>query len=987
MDQALYDEFGNYIGPELSGSESEEEDEQEASPARSPAAAAMSEDGDGGDDGEGDDGPGTAVVLHEDKKFYPTAEEVYGPGTEALVMEEDAQPIEVPIIAPPSSKVHDLFEEEPPATTYSAEFLAGLMGNADLVRHVAVCGHLHHGKTTLMDLLVEQTHAVAHEMRANQKQLRYTDTRADEQARVMSLKTVPMSLVLEGGNGKHRLYNLLDAPGHPNFADEATAAARLADGMLLVVDAVEGVMMGTRTAVKLAVQEDLPVCLVVTKVDRLATELKLPPNDAYHKLRHTIEEVNRLIEGLAPGSRRVRPVDPAKGSVCFAGALYGFAFTLQSFAKLYDDVQCGGGRDVDVRAFAKRLWGDYFFDPSTRKFLKKAPPGGRDRSFVEFVLEPLYKLISQVVGEDAKTLQSVLYDEFGASLKPSEYHQSSRPLLKLVAASAFGAPTGLADMMTEHLPTAREAAPTKLEMCYTGPLDSALADHVRACNPRGPLVVHVAKLVPNPDQKAFGALGRVMSGTVQPGDRVRVLGESYSPEDEEDASVQEVAAVQVLQARYRLGMTKAGAGNLVLLAGVDETISKTATIVSDLLDDEDEPHIFRPLRFPTRATVKIATEPLNPSELPKMVDALRKAGKSYPLLSTRVEESGEHTLVGTGELYLDSVMRDIRETFAEVEVKVADPVVTLCETVVETSSLKCFAETPNRKNKITMIAEPLDRGLGEDIEAGAVDASWGKKKLGAFLQGKYDWDLLAARSVWAFGPDDRGPNVLLDDTLPGEVDKQLMAAARASVVQGFRWGAREGPLCDEPMRNVKFKLMGAQVAPDPISRGGGQVIPTARRVCYSAFLMATPRLMEPVYEVEVISPADCLQTVYSVLAKRRGHVTSEAPKPGTPVFIFSALLPVLESFGFETDLRYHTQGQAFCTQQFDHWTVVPGDPLDRTVVLRPLEPAPVNALARELMVKTRRRKGMSEDVSVAKFFDDPMLLELARQDADLHMLL
>ncbi len=63
--------------------------------------------------------------------------------------------------------------------------------------------------------------------------------------------------------------------------------------------------------------------------------------------------------------------------------------------------------------------------------------------------------------------------------------------------------------------------------------------------------------------------------------------------------------------------------------------------------------------------------------------------------------------------------------------------------------------------------------------------------------------------------------------------------------QGFQWGAREGPLCDEPIRNVKFKILDAQIAPEPIYRGGGQVIPTARRVCYSAFLMATPRLMEP----------------------------------------------------------------------------------------------------------------------------------------------
>ena len=79
-----------------------------------------------------------------------------------------------------------------------------------------------------------------------------------------------------------------------------------------------------------------------------------------------------------------------------------------------------------------------------------------------------------------------------------------------------------------------------------------------------------------------------------------------------------------------------------------------------------------------------------------------------------------------------------------------------CETVVETSSLKCFAETPNKKNKITMIAEPLEKGLAEDIEGQLVQIGWDRKRLGEFFQTKYDWDLLAARSIWAFGPDATG---------------------------------------------------------------------------------------------------------------------------------------------------------------------------------------------------------------------------------------
>ena len=445
-----------------------------------------------------------------------------------------------------------------------------------------------------------------------------------------------------------------------------------------------------------------------------------------------------------------------------------------------------------------------------------------------------------------------------------------------------------------------------------------------------------------------------------------------------------------------------------------------------------------------------------------------------------MEESGEHVIVGTGELFIDCVMHDLRHVYTGggMEVKVSDPVVSFCETVVETSSLKCFAETPNGRSKLTMIAEPLEKGLAEDIENGLVSMSWDRKKLGAFFQKRYDWDLLAARSIWGFAPDEKGANVLVDDTLPSEVphcanapmpqcphapmrqcanapnapmpqcptaptrqranapnpqcvnapmppmpqcaiaampqcpqcpnapmrqgpnapmrqgpkapscptpaqvDKGLLNSIREYVMQGFQWGCREGPLCEEPMRNLKFKILDASIAPEPINRGGGQIIPTARRVAYSAFLMATPRLMEPVYYVDILGPSDCIPAVYTVLARRRGHVTSEGPRAGTPLHTVKAYLPVIDSFGFETDLRSHTQGQAFSLAVFDHWAIVPGDPLDKNVILKPLEPQPTPHLAREFMVKTRRRKGLSEDVTINKFFDDPMLLELAKQDAE-----
>ena len=135
-----------------------------------------------------------------------------------------------------------------------------------------------------------------------------------------------------------------------------------------------------------------------------------------------------------------------------------------------------------------------------------------------------------------------------------------------------------------------------------------------------------------------------------------------------------------------------------------------------------------------------------------------------------------------------------------------------------------------------------------------------------------------------------------------------------------------------------------------------------RRVAYSAFLMATPRLMEPYMFVEVQAPADCVSSVYTVLARRRGHVSQDAPVPGSPLYIIKAFIPAIDSFGFETDLRTHTQGQSFCLSVFHHWQIVPGDPLDKSITIRPLEAQPATALAREFMIKTRRRKGRFHEI-------------------------
>jgi U5 small nuclear ribonucleoprotein component len=700
MDDSLYDEFGNFIGTVESDVESE--GGQDDLDARADVYLQDDEEEDVAEeqlmevDGTkqmnqrlNTETPTNAIILHEDKQYYPSASQVFGPDVEVLVQEEDTQPLTEPIVAPLKVKSFAVEEKDLPPVNYSRAYMAQLTHFPEAVRNIALVGQLHHGKTGLIDLFVNETHVLPPiRQTKDDNRLRYTDTHVLERARGISIKSAPITLLLPNQKGKSYAFNFIDTPGHVNFSDEVAAAIRLVDGIVLVVDVVEGVMANTDKILRHAIAEGQHIVLVLNKMDRLILELKIPPQDAYYKLRHTIEEVNTIIASCGSTQR----LSPELGNVVFSSAAEGWSFTLASFARLYGELS--GTRSWDESGFAQRLWGDIFYNPSTRKFQRKQRDTEATRGFVHFILEPLYKLYAQTIGEDAPTLKKTL-KSLGISLKDNLYKLDSRDLLRIVCHAFFGTCGGFVDAMITHIPNPLENAKNKTERTYTGPMNSSIAGSLSTCNPDGPLIVQVTKLYSSSDARTFQAFGRVMSGTMRKGDIVRVLGEEYSLDNEEQSEDETVGDLFLSGGRYRVAVNEVPAGNLVLFDGVDKSIFKTATIVTKSL--EEDAYIFRPLSHFTQSVFKLAIEPTNPSDLPKMTSGLRSVNKSYQLLETRIEESGEHVLLGTGEIFLDCVLHDLRVLYAEIDIKVSDPVVRFCETVVETSALKCYAETPNKK--------------------------------------------------------------------------------------------------------------------------------------------------------------------------------------------------------------------------------------------------------------------------------------------------
>lgn len=135
------------------------------------------------------------------------------------------------------------------------------------------------------------------------------------------------------------LINLIDSPGHVDFSSEVTAALRVTDGALVVVDCVSGVCVQTETVLRQAIAERIKPILFMNKMDRALLELQLGQEELYQTFQRIVENINVIIAtyGDDEGPMGVISVDPSYGNVGFGSGLHGWAFTLKKFAEFYAD--------------------------------------------------------------------------------------------------------------------------------------------------------------------------------------------------------------------------------------------------------------------------------------------------------------------------------------------------------------------------------------------------------------------------------------------------------------------------------------------------------------------------------------------------------------------------------------------------------------------------------------------------------------------------
>ncbi|CAG8453155.1 2691_t:CDS:10 [Ambispora leptoticha] len=1016
------------------------------------------------------------------------------------------------------------------------------------IRNICILAHVDHGKTTLSDSLLASNGIISSKLAGK---VRYLDSREDEQERGITMEASGISLYFQvlrkteevGAetvtNSHEYLINLIDSPGHIDFSSEVSTASRLCDGALILVDAVEGVCSQTHTVLRQAWVENVKPVLVLNKIDRLITELKLTPLEAYIHLNKILEQVNAIVGTFFAGDvleEETRRHDaekerilregntseiemsitemsleerddsniyftPESGNVIFSSAIDGWAFRVEQFAEIY-----ASKLNIKMNLLRKILWGDYYLDPKTKRILQNKHLKGRHLKpmFVQFVLDNIWAIYDAVILNNNREKIEKIVKTLNLKVLPRDMRsKDTRALLTSMFSQWLplsNAPRRLPRMLYPHSNSPEKSKDDIEHAIYT--CDSS---------DTAPIIAYVSKmfavpfeLLPENKRKQFTAeelrerraqrnaqkeiktstelstnhelhesveneqskseatnetfigFARLYSGSIRVGQKLFALKPKYDPTYPEKYCTEfTVQNLYMLMGRELELLQEVPAGNVFGIGGLEGHILKNGTLSSTKSCKS-----LAGVALESAPIVRVALEPTEPSEMPKLIEGLRLLNQADPCVEILVQETGEHVILTAGEVHLERCLKDLKDRFAKIEIQVSPPIVPFRETIVNAPEIQSIKDkdpniphglitlqTTNKYCTLKVRTVPLPSNVTSFLNENAItvkamleERQWRNKS--DLLAGEEDeealkevaikkervlppeefFELLEAEfekasdkdiwkdvveNIWAFGPKRVGPNLLINhvpnyirkswrrslidsklsnstqngslgipagggETLSENINNKQLTIKdfEEAVHTGFQLATKAGPLCAEPLMGVAYFVEDFLIDTENASwelsevrsKIGGQVMTTMRDACRQGFLEWSPRLMLAMYSCDIQATTEVLGRVYGVISRRRGRITSEELKEGTPFFEVHALMPVIESFGFADEIRKRTSGAASPQLIFSGFEMLDEDPFWVPTTEEELEDLGEKSdrenLAKKYMERVRKRKGM-----------------------------
>lgn len=850
---------------------------------------------------------------------------------------------------------------------FEGEIIHGLMKNTKNIRNMSVIAHVDHGKSTLTDCLLIKARIAGRESNGG----RYMDTREDEKERGITIKSTAVSMHFNMNKevlaaytdanqveGSEFLINLIDSPGHVDFSSEVTAALRVTDGALVVVDCVDGICVQTETVLRQAIDELIVPTLVLNKLDRAMLELQYSPKELYEVLKRRIESFNCKLQSILGEKRTyVKSLDPGCNEISFCSGLQGWGFTLNRFARFYLN-QRGKHTFESEKQFTKILWSFKYYctndDPfdATAKFEKVKEDGipeGKFSPFEVYVLHPIYKVKDMCMAGDIEGITSYL-SNFGVTFKKGELSGSGKPLFKVVFKAWLPAAETLLEQIVTKLPSPIQSQALRVTHLYTGPVDDEAYKAISTCDSSdtAPVTIYISKMVPD-NSNGFVGFGRVLSGNIKPGTKVYVQDPDYIPDPtstKKNPHVCEknISKVLIVNPRGLIPIPNCPAGNIVGLVGVEGFLKKTGTITT-----LKNCYNIKTMKFSVSPVVKVAVSPKKSSDLNHFKEGLEKLAKSDPLCVIEYNDQGQATIACAGELHLEIILGDLKNYYAKCDFNVEVPQVKYYEGFSETTEKSKMRKSANKHNRVYMTCEPL-----EDDVVSNIPSLMGKdsKEIAAKFRDILNMDDEWIKSIMYFGPEAEPLNVLVDETK----GIQYMMEVKEHIFEGFKLATKEGPLVGECIRAGRFNLVDLSLHADSIHRGANQMIRPVEDLVRGLLLASEPVLYEPIFTCNVSVPTEYASACETVLKNKRGYI--EDWQTENNMTLISGFIPVNESFGINKRLKEVAKGQPSFSLVFSHYARCPGS-LDR-------ETSPMAVIVDQV----RKYKKITSKLDQNEYFDD-----------------
>jgi len=481
----------------------------------------------------------------------------------------------------------------------------------------------------------------------------------------------------------------------------------------------------------------------------------------------------------------------------------------------------------------------------------------------------------------------------------------------------------LLNAVIKHLPDPVTAQKYRILRIWHGDLESPVGRSLINCDPKGPLMFVVTKVVVDPQAGEISA-GRLFSGTLHKGDSI------YLNLAKSNLRAQQV---YIYNGAKREVVDNVPAGNIIGIGGLKNAYPGETVSNEPCEPFEAIKHIFEPV-------VTKSIEVKNPADLPKLIDVLMQVSKEDPSVVIEInQETGEYLMHGMGELHLEVIENRIRKDKG-VDIKTSPPIVVYRETVRKESPESVEGKSPNKHNKVYTHVEVLEDEVVQAIKEGRIREGRVKKKdkdvIEAFIEAGYD--ARTARSVKCVC----NGNVLIDGTRGivhiGEVMEMI--------IDMFEDVMKAGPIAREPCFKIKVVIDDLKLHEDAIHRGPAQMYPAVRDSIRGAIMTAGPLLFEPVQTLQFEAPVEYMGEISKLISNKRGQLL-DMQQEGEMISV-KGKLPVAEMFGLASDLRSATGGRGNFYLVDQNFEKLPEE------------------LQQKIKRQIRTRKGIDLDAEIAK---------------------